>query len=310
MFVAVLISFVVVSLGAFGLAFWAYRARGDRSARVGLYLLFGIPAVLLLIAGFVTFATGGRRPAALLLLLAGGLGLPLLPPFRRLLATVTPLDPDSPVDMAGLCLLLTTLGGLLFIGSGALAPPSALPAVGALDIVTQAVALVVIAYIAVGWRIIRSGPEATARLGITRPTWRVLGAAVGAFVAAYALQIVVSLIAIQIQPGLFNDLDRVTDELTSGLQNPVGAAVIGIGAGVSEEAVFRGALQPRYGIFLTSILFALLHAPQYGLNIAILGLIGVSVIFGLLRRFFGTTSAMIAHALYNFAAVMIQTYTP
>jgi membrane protease YdiL (CAAX protease family) len=55
--------------------------------------------------------------------------------------------------------------------------------------------------------------------------------------------------------------------------------------------------------------FAVLHAPQYGLNFAILGLFGVSVVLGLLRARFGTTAAMITHALYNFLAVLAQTYT-
>lgn len=306
--VATLAALVAITLVAFGLAYWAYRARADRSAFVGLHLLFGFPAALLLVAGGATLVAGDDRLAPLLLLLALGLGLPLLPPFRRAIAAVTPMDADSPVDMAGLCLLLSALALIVSTNFGASGPPEAMPAVGLSELVLQAVFLLGLAYVAVGWRIVRSLPEATARLGIVRPTWVALAAALGVVVLAFAFQIVVGAIGMVLQPGVAEQLDRVTQELTAGLQNPFGAAAIGVAAGVSEEAVVRGALQPRYGIVLVSILFSLLHAPQYGLNVAIVGLFGVSVLFGLLRARFGTTAAMIAHALYNFAAVMIQTY--
>ena len=98
------------------------------------------------------------------------------------------------------------------------------------------------------------------------------------------------------------DASGERSELTSGslgaiqLSLPLGALVLGIAAGAGEEALFRGALQPRYGIVLTSIVFALLHAPQYGLNMAVLGLFGVSVVLGVARNRYGTTTAMIAHS--------------
>ena len=43
--VQLLIATATALLGALGLAYWAYRAQSDRSAFVGLYLLFGIPGV-------------------------------------------------------------------------------------------------------------------------------------------------------------------------------------------------------------------------------------------------------------------------
>ena len=44
--------FAVVALAiTWGMAFWAHRAQTDRSAFVGLYLVFGFPAVLLIVAG-------------------------------------------------------------------------------------------------------------------------------------------------------------------------------------------------------------------------------------------------------------------
>ena len=108
--VQLLIATATALLGALGLAYWAYRAQSDRSALVGLYLLFGIPAVLLLLAGAAVLVSGDRVLGPMLLLIGIGLGLPLLRPFREALARVTPLDPDSAIDMTGLCIVLGLLG--------------------------------------------------------------------------------------------------------------------------------------------------------------------------------------------------------
>jgi uncharacterized protein len=68
--------------------------------------------------------------------------------------------------------------------------------------------------------------------------------------------------------------------------------------------LFRGALQPRYGIIPTSILFALLHS-QYGFSFITLGTFLLGCVFGILAKRYGTTHAIIAHALYNTVAVLI-----
>src|SRR5215211_7237698 len=104
--VQLLIATATALLGALGLAYWAYRAHSDRSALVGLYLLFGIPAALLLLAGAAVLIRGDRVLGPVLLLIGLGLGVPLVRPVREALARVTPLDPDSAIDMTGLSIVL------------------------------------------------------------------------------------------------------------------------------------------------------------------------------------------------------------
>jgi membrane protease YdiL (CAAX protease family) len=300
---------VICLAAVYGLAYWAYRARTDRSAYVGLYLLIAFPAALLLVAGLVTLWAGDRRLAAILLLISLGFGLPMLKPFRQLLALVTPIDPDSPTDMTGLSVLLAILG--LLIATALLAPaPTSLEGIapGLFDLVLQAVVFVLVAYITVGWRIVRTFAQATARLGITVPTWQSLAAALGFTVLSLLTVIAVGILAQIVQPDLAETMSGLTDDLTANFQYPLGALILGICAGAGEEALFRGALQPRYGIVLTSIVFALLHAPQYGLNVSVLGLFAVSVLLGLARNAFGTTTAMIAHAAYNAIQVLLVIY--
>lgn len=304
------IAVAAAALGAiYGLAYWAYRARHDRSAYVGLYLLIAFPAALLLVAGLVTLWAGDQRLASILLLISVGFGLPMLKPFRNALALVTPIDPDSPTDMTGLSVLLAILGLLIVTTTMAPAPTSLETlAPGVFDLVLQAVVFVLIAYITVGWRIVRTFGQATARLGITRPTRATIGAAVGFTILSFLTAFAVNILALFVQPELAETMSGLTDDLTVNFQNPVGALILGISAGAGEEALFRGALQPRYGIVLTSIVFALLHGPQYGLNLAVLGLFGVSVLLGLARKYYGTTAAMIAHAAYNAIQVLLVIY--
>lgn len=304
--VSVLISTALAVFALLGLAFWANKAQHDRSARVGLYLLFGIPAALLFLAGIVVFIQGDRELTALLLPIGIGLGLPLIRQFREALARVTPLDPDSAIDMTGLGVVLGLLG--FFIGSSlapmADQPPELLPSVGIAELLIQAAAFVAVAYIAVGVPYWRDWRAATARLGIVVPDLRTIGIAIGATFACFLVASMAGLIAQQFDPTLDEQLNDVVDQLTANVQNPLGAVILGASAGIGEEALFRGALQPRFGIILISVLFTMPHGPQYGFNLALLGLFGVSIILGLERKYVNTTAAMITHALFNAIQVL------
>jgi membrane protease YdiL (CAAX protease family) len=299
-------------LGALGLAYWAYRAQSDRSALVGIYLLFGIPAALLVLAGSAVLFRGDRVLGPLLLLIGLGLGLPLLRPLREALARVTPLDPQSAIDMTGLSIVLGLLG--LFVGNSlapmAGEPPEQIQSVGIGELLVQAAAFVAIAYIAVGFPYWRDLRAATERLGIVIPDPRTIGIAIVATFACFVVASIVGLVSQQFDPGLNASLDEVVDQMTAQVQNPIGAVVLGASAGIGEEAIFRGALQPRYGIIIPSLLFMMLHGPQYGFNLALLGLLAVSIILGLLRMRVNTTAAMITHALFNAVQVLALSLMP
>lgn len=86
------------------------------------------------------------------------------------------------------------------------------------------------------------------------------------------------------------------------------ALLMAILSSAGEEIFFRGALQPVFGILISSVLFALVHA-HYGLSPELLILFFVSVGFGLARERFSTTAAIICHATYNFAPFLIYGLT-
>ena len=74
-------------------------------------------------------------------------------------------------------------------------------------------------------------------------------------------------------------------------------SILGVAAGVGEELLFRGALQPRLGNISAAFLFAALHT-QYAVSLATLEILVLGLVLGLLRGRAGTTGAILAHAGY------------
>jgi membrane protease YdiL (CAAX protease family) len=288
---------------AYGLTHLVYRAREDRSALLALYLLLGIPGALIAIVG-AAFAFSGHDGGWIVLVASIGLCAPLVRPIRRFFATWMPMDPDSPVDMAGLCVILCLIG---FLSTSYVLSPEPADTGGDVSIASllvQFVAEIVFAFILVGFTITRDWRQALARLGLVRPTPRLVAIAVGLVVVAYIVVLAGGLATYFLQRDVSDEINRITREITSGAQNPIGAALFGLGAGAGEELLLRGAIQPRYGLLTTSVTFALLHS-QYGISFVQLSIFVVGIILGLERKYLGTTASIITHGIFDTIAVLI-----
>jgi membrane protease YdiL (CAAX protease family) len=77
--------------------------------------------------------------------------------------------------------------------------------------------------------------------------------------------------------------------------------LLAVSAGVAEEVLFRGALQPRLGLLLTSLLFTATHL-QYGLSIVLAVILLGGLSLGLLRKYANTTTAILCHVTYDLLA--------
>jgi membrane protease YdiL (CAAX protease family) len=289
---------------AYGLAYWVFRAVRDRSALVGLYLLFGIPGVLLTVVG-AAFVVSGSDRAWSVLAVGVGLCLPLIPAFRRFMATWTPMDSGSPVDMAGLCVVLAVIGVLLASYALSPEPADAGGDVGVAELLIQFLAEIAFAYILVGFAITRDFKQATARLGLVKPSGKLVGIATMAVFVALVVVALGGVATNLLQPDVSNEINVATKEITSGVQSWIGAVFFGVGAGAGEELLLRGAIQPRYGVLVTSLLFALLH-NQYGISFVLLAIFLVGVMLGLERKYLGTTASFLTHAIFNAVVVLIS----
>ncbi len=102
-----------------------------------------------------------------------------------------------------------------------------------------------------------------------------------------------------------HEVERLTEQLIGPLaQSAPGILTLGLAAALGEESIFRGALQPRFGLLLTTVLFALLHS-QYGISVSTLLVLIVGLALGVVRTRFNTTTAMIVHAVYNMTLGLI-----
>lgn len=81
---------------------------------------------------------------------------------------------------------------------------------------------------------------------------------------------------------------------------PVGVRLlVSLSAGVVEETFFRGFLQPRLGIVLSTCMFALAHVG-YGQPLLVVGVFILALIYALLVRWRQTVwPAIAAHALFD-----------
>lgn len=94
----------------------------------------------------------------------------------------------------------------------------------------------------------------------------------------------------------------------SGL-NPVW---ISLAAAIGEELLFRAALQPLLGVWITSIIFLLTHTPVYQfrkLNRATLvqaaGVFGASVALGFIYQYVGLLAAVLVHTALDVVGLYV-----
>jgi membrane protease YdiL (CAAX protease family) len=80
---------------------------------------------------------------------------------------------------------------------------------------------------------------------------------------------------------------------------------VSLSAGIVEETFFRGFLQPRVGIVLSTALFALAHL-SYGQPFMLVGITLLSLIYGFLVRWRQSVwAAIAAHALFDSVQLLV-----
>ena len=221
-------------------------------------------------------------------------------PVRARLSRVLPIDPDSPVHALALVLAVilfgTQLASILFIDLAA--ADQKLTPVTVSDLIVQELPFLALAAAGVGLYIRRDARAAAGRLGLVRPAWWQMAMALAAAGVFVAFGQAMDWLSHLWTPGVAGQVDRTTQHLFGGLNNPVGIMALALAPGICEEVLFRGALQPRLGLLVTALLFTSIHT-QYGLSFDTLSVFVIAIGLGLIRRYANTTASSICHITYN-----------
>ena len=244
----------------------------------------------------------------------------LMPPVRRLIARMIPVDPDRLVHVVALqyAMYVILIAGLtaqfvplLAEGDGsALAGASGSSPLGFVALLwSQNLGFVLIAVLGVGLWVRRSGAEVKERLGLNEPfNWRWwLGVTVVALAASWLTDQVWRVV----DPTGLGNVQRISEALFGPAMKAglLGALTLGLSAGLGEEMLFRGAAQPRLGLVFTSFLFGAVHT-QYTISPALLQVFAVGLLLGITRRRKGTLTAIAVHSTYNLILALLAIYGP
>lgn len=238
----------------------------------------------------------------------------LIPKIRILLARVLPMEAGSSVHATAISMTATAFGVNLF--QMLALSPLIFAAVADEQIAQQLqqsyldvlvfplLTLVLAALLGVGLYVRRNQSQTLERLGLTLPTARQMGIALGATAGLLAFSILTNVIWQAVDPRSLNDVGGVLKALTGNLVGVPGALAIGLSAAIGEELFFRGAYQPRMGLPLAALLFASFHV-QYGITPATLLVLVIGVVLGVLRQRTSTTVCIVVHFLFNFVSVLL-----
>ena len=326
---AILTLMVIAFVGGLGLL--AQMARKSRGAEVTLIVvvlalsvviaalgtLTGLGLLLMAANGApggvdrLTFAAAG---GAALLVGVVGVGL-CVPPMRR----VTGRRPRSafwtdPPNFLALWLFVMVLANnaVSFLLFDQLPNVESLFPAGRLSpsaVLTSQLPFVAVALLGVGLGVRRNARETFDRLAYGGVSARHLGIVVPFVGVALALSAAADALFSRLQPDLYRQVGEISDNLF----NPAGlspatallfALLVGVGAGLGEETLFRGAVQPKFGILATSVLFTSMHV-QYGPSLLLGYVFLLSIGLGLLRDRINTTASFLAHATYNSLVILL-----
>jgi CAAX protease family protein len=245
----------------------------------------------LVVTGLLAFATA----LAVLLVPAAGA------PFLRALG----LDPASPVHrVVAVAFVLTVVDAVALFFELREAGPVEIPFYPADPLVSVTTDLA-LALAGVGFGLTRGFRESVARLGVRSIPRRQLVIAV---VVAALFQVIVGgfeYLESVLLPSVHALEDRFGYQFV-GLPPWVGAVLTSISAGVGEEVLFRGALQPRLGIVLTALLFGALHVQYQVPGMIVIVLIGIGL--GIVKERTSTSCCILAHVLYDVGAFLLPDF--
>ncbi len=120
-----------------------------------------------------------------------------------------------------------------------------------------------------------------------------------------AIQWAIGIAWVLIDPEQAELLSNINEAFLSDIDSLPEWFLLAASAGIGEETLFRGALQPVLGLGFTSVLFAIVHV-QYGFTPVTIAVLIIGLALGILRNRTNTTTAILVHFGYNFTLGLLS----
>lgn len=220
---------------------------------------------------------------------------------RRWLARWLPLQPASPVHALALALSGYLMGNtLITLAQGGLTELAETAVSASIwDVLLQQTLFLLVAILGVGAFIRRSGPTLRRRLGLERPTRDQLIFGLRWMIILLLVQWGLGALSAWMDPQQSELMENISTQLYGDFDTVWEWLVLALAAGVGEEILFRGAMQPALGLSFTALVFAIAHV-QYGFTPVTMAVFIIGVALGYVRERSNTTVAIFVHAGYNF----------
>ena len=174
--------------------------------------------------------------------------------------------------------------------------------------------LVMLAFCGCGILVTRQFKEVMQRLALVRPTPPQIMLGLGLVLMSFMYDYVWSLYTHSQHLGLDVKLEGYNGGTFTASGGFTGALVLALAtaifAGVGEETLIRGALQPVFGLVPAAILHGVLHAQFQHAPIFIVQVAGWSILMGIAKRYTNTTTTIIGHAGFNFVTSFLFAFNP
>lgn len=288
---------------------------GPGAATVARYVI-AAAAVLMALLGLLSLAGGSGGGATVdrnheiiagALQLAAGMaclglffwGTEAVPGFRL-------MRPRAPISWLAIVLFFESLAIYLPPQAGQATVQNSVPRAStptsAEDLMLGSLPFLVVAIASVGPLVRRTLRQTAERLGLwpLRLPWWVIGIGVGMLLVPVG-DWMAGLLSHLASSSCVAQQTQVEQAIAGTARTTLEQVGVALAAGVCEETLFRGALQPRIGVFLSAALWAVYHVQYtcngpspFNLYILMLGFA-----FGALRKWGGLMPAILAHVVYD-----------
>jgi membrane protease YdiL (CAAX protease family) len=174
--------------------------------------------------------------------------------------------------------------------------------------------LVMLAFCGCGILVTRSFKEVLKRLALVKPTPPQIMIGLGLVFMSFMYDFIWSLYTHNQHLGLDTKLAGYNGGTFTASGGFTGAIILALAtaifAGVGEETLIRGALQPVFGLVPAAILHGVLHAQFQHAPIFIVQVAGWSILMGIAKRYTNTSTTIIGHAGFNFVTTFLFAFNP